>query len=728
MRSTLKLAACLALELLATSLMQMAAQTPSTPTMPTFYARRDYPGPRDGQIEVADTNGDGIPDLVINGEGSIVVMFGNGDGTFRSGPSSKTSVFGILGFALADLNGDGVMDAVVTGSQYNGTSVGVGVSLGNGDGTFQTGTYYQIGPTYAPGSGTGFIVAPVVGDFNGDGIQDIVAAGQGGVWVLTGTGGGVFNPGVLTVPLAAGPLTVLASDFNGDKKLDLVITLQGSGFVVLLGNGNGTFQTPAAFPQPAETNYIAVGSLIEGGPPSIVLASSNVLYLYFGNGAGAFLGPYKLDTPENGGAVVIGDVNGDGIPDIVSAGVYILFGTGGGEFTKSLYYPIWGSFYPFGANSIVLGDLRNNGLTDIITSGGGVSVLLSKGKGIFEDGIWTYVTGGAGCAAKGDFNGDGRPDLAINNTNGSSSQGISILLGTGKAAAPFTAGTSITLPGAGCQVTVDVNGDGILDLLVPVNGTVNTYLGNGDGTFTLKSTTPTPSGGFLVLGDFNHDGKPDFATSGNLMALGNGDGTFQNPTDIMASPPDSFSGIASGDINNDGWTDLVLTSNTFPLDANVVVLLNNHKGGFAQVPANFGALTVQPILADLNGNGDLDLVVLASESGEAFIYLGDGKGGFTFDQSLQGPVIDTPGAIMVADVNGDGIPDVGVLASDTLLVYLGEGDTIASYAAPFSVGTGPSPGSILVENLHGQSKAADLPDIVIPDLSGGVAVLLNLTQ
>jgi FG-GAP-like repeat len=110
MRSTLKLAACLALELLATSLMQMAAQTPSTPTMPTFYARRDYPGPRDGQIEVADTNGDGIPDLVINGEGSIVVMFGNGDGTFRSGPSSKTSVFGILGFALADLNGDGVMD------------------------------------------------------------------------------------------------------------------------------------------------------------------------------------------------------------------------------------------------------------------------------------------------------------------------------------------------------------------------------------------------------------------------------------------------------------------------------------------------------------------------------------------------------------------------------------------------------------------------------------------
>ena len=117
-----------------------------------------------------------------------------------------------------------------------------------------------------------------------------------------------------------------------------------------------------------------------------------------------------------------------------------------------------------------------------------------------------------------------------------------------------------------------------------MNGTVNTYLGNGDGTFTLKSTTPTPSGGYLVLGDFNHDGKVDFATSGNLMALGNGDGTFQNPTDIMASPPGLFLGHRVGDINNDGWTDLVLTSNIFPLEASVVVLLNNHKGGFYRCP------------------------------------------------------------------------------------------------------------------------------------------------
>lgn len=97
-----------------------------------------------------------------------------------------------------------------------------------------------------------------------------------------------------------------------------------------------------------------------------------------------------------------------------------------------------------------------------------------------------------------------------------------------------------------------------------VNGSPNalvSYLGNGDGTFTLKSTTPTPnSGGWVVLADINNDGKLDFATSGNLLALGNGDGTFQIPAAIVDNPPPSgFSGIVAGDINNDGWPDLVLT-------------------------------------------------------------------------------------------------------------------------------------------------------------------------
>jgi hypothetical protein len=81
---------------------------------------------------------------------------------------------------------------------------------------------------------------------------------------------------------------------------------------------------------------------------------------------------------------------------------------------------------------------------------------------------------------------------------------------------------------------------------------------------------------------------------------------------------------------------------------------------------------------------------------------------------------------MVADVNGDGIPDIEILGANTIAVYLGEGG--ATYATPFYIGLGPSPGMVLVENLHGQLSSAGLPDIVAPDYSGGVTVLLNLTK
>ena len=309
------------------------------------------------------------------------------------------------------------------------------------------------------------------------------------------------------------------------------------------------------------------------------------------------------------------------------------------------------------------------------------------------------------------------------------STGVSILLGTGKAATPFTTGTPIAISGAACIVTGDLNGDGIPDLLVAVNGSPNallSYLGNGDGTFTLKATTPTPnSGGVVVLADFNNDGILDFATSGNLMALGNGDGTFQSPTAIVASPPSGgFSGIAAGDINKDGWPDLVLTSDVFPTNADATVLLNNQQGGFTQVPTKFGALTYEPILADLNGDGDLDLILTGGSGVE--VYVGNGTGHFESWGSLEGPFGATNGFAVVADVNGDGIPDVLVLGFDTLMVYLGEGGV--KYASPFSIGTGPDPNNILVANLHGQSASAHLPDIVNADGSGGVLVLVNLTK
>ena len=188
-----------------------------------------------------------------------------------------------------------------------------------------------------------------------------------------------------------------------------------------------------------------------------------------------------------------------------------------------MLHPVQVAATGFGPGIVVPAHLRSPKLVDLVVQGAGaVSVLLNMGKGDFKDGVWTPLPSPGYCAAAADFNGDGKPDVAVN-----TGQGVSILLGTGSASAPFAAGQSITLSNAGCLLAADLNGDHIPDLVVPQPDAVDAYLNNGDGTFSLKSSTPGSTGaGAVTVADFNRDGKLDFATTGNSLALGNGDGTF----------------------------------------------------------------------------------------------------------------------------------------------------------------------------------------------------------
>ena len=673
---------------------------------PTFLARRDYPSA--GQyVTVGDVNGDGIPDIIaVSVQYRVSVMLGKGDVTFRSAVNSTLWEFQ-YGAIIYDLNGDGKSDLILSGYPNEGGAIGICCS--NGDGTFQTPVVYKV-----EDSNLGHAV---VGDFNGDGIPDIAAPGGKGIWLFTGKGAGVFNPGVLAASAPTGGIWLASADFHGDGKLDLAVGVNPSGLYTVFGNGDGTFTAPTKISNGNEA-YIIAGDAIGNGRADIIVPSATV---YVNNGVGVFT--KKIDVAMSGVSewVAVGDVNGDGIPDLASSSGCVALRLGGGQFAPAVCNTVAGA--ESATSGVILANLAKGkkGFDDLVAGvNSEVSVLLNKGNGSFVDGEWIPVAGSGNCAAAGDFNGDGHPDLAIPTTNG-----LVILLGTGEAADPYTTGVTIPLSGPGCPISGDVNNDGIVDLLEGADslGGVGVYLGNGDGTFQLASVVPLGPSTNMVLGDFNHDGKREVATTSNQLALGNGDGTFQSPVPILASlpTPGYMVWIAAGDINNDGWTDLVYVAE---IDGQgLYVLLNDQNGGFTLniIPDDLGGSAV--MLGDLTGNGILDAVV-TSEGAFAAIYQGNGKGGFTLGQSgISYPFVDQL-PVQIGDVNGDGIPDLLLPADGSIGIALGKGD--GSFVNPFVVGAGPGLGQVLFETLHGQ--APGLPDLVAPDSSGGAVVLINATK
>ncbi len=294
----------------------LAAQS----TLPTFQTRYDYNV--SGHVAVADLNGDGIPDIVADSAYTAQTLLGNGDGTFQSGPVSAWR-FSLANFILVDVNGDGYPDLVMSGGP-NGIAVpsGIGVSFGNGDGSFQNPILYQAGTDK-------FLGEVAVGDFNGDGILDLETCAESGVWLFTGKGGGVFNSGVLIPATGVTSQPLVAADFNGDGYLDLAVGYYnrnppyGSGFLVFFGNGDGTFQAPVEHGGgPLAQQFLAAGDLNLDGHPDIVTVPDHegvdYALVFLNDGSGGFAEPFSVSFP---GITwfTIGDLNGDGIPDLVNS-------------------------------------------------------------------------------------------------------------------------------------------------------------------------------------------------------------------------------------------------------------------------------------------------------------------------------------------------------------------------------------------------------------------------
>jgi hypothetical protein len=691
-------------------------------------------GSQPASIVAADFNGDGRTDLAVtnSADDTVSVLLGNGDGTFRP---QVTYPVGTEpeGLIAGDLNGDGRIDL----ADANMGSGDVSVLLGNGDGTFQP----QV--RYMAGNGPSGLAA---GNFTGDGRTDLAVANAFDITVsvLPGNGDGTFGSAT-PYNVGSGPSDVVAGDFNGDGQTGLATVNAGSNNVSVLLNLGGTLMAPGPFVTAAQSVPVvadltgdgvndvfvvdAAGDIlwrqgrplapgtydppitINPGRPSrdivtvgtnqgLVLASvdatDNAISLYAWR-AGSFALIGSLATGRLPAQIAVADLTGSHTGDLVvrNAGdgtLSVFFNTRSGS---GPYSALLAPFLPPetltvgpSVSDITLADVSGSGRADLLLTyraTGEVGVVRNLGGGVFAP----VVMYPAGTGLYAVTSGDGSPGLT-----------------TFEATAGITAGA------------LAVGGPADLLAIDPGSNTFSVLAGLGGDRFANPVTFTTPSPAIAVqAADLEGRGIPDtivLSSSGVTVYRGDGKGGFLPDPFTIAAGPEPI-GMTVGDVNGDGKPDL-LVSNAY---GDLLVLLGNGDGTFApyhQSGQNV-ALAVLP-----NGSSNPDFI-FADQGRDRVVVNYAGGQSQTLADSSSGLL--APGAVKLADLNGDGIPDLIVAnsGSNNVLVYpgLANGQFGPELNGGTGFFTGTTPVGITVANLNGR------PDLVIANEgSNDVSILFNV--
>jgi hypothetical protein len=327
-------------------------------------------------LATGDFNGDSRLDLAVANYDSIGLLSGKADGSF-SLLSTADAGYYPWAVAVGDLNNDGEADvAVANYCNPSGCSTGLlTVRLGNGDGTFRPAKVYGSGRD--PWS-------IALGDFNRDGKLDVVVAGDS-LTIYLGHGDGTFDLVGSYSPGGYGEESVVVADLNGDAKLDLAVSnlcvdypCRSGASAILLGNGDGTFRAAVTYDTGGYTQNVAVSDV--NGDGKLDLAVTNryggLVRVFLGKGDGTFPVSSDYNIGRTAFAVGFQDFDGDGKQDMLvtsDEGTSLLLGRGDGTFESQTDYPVAGY-------QITTGDFNGDGKPDVALQGGDVFILLNMGK------------------------------------------------------------------------------------------------------------------------------------------------------------------------------------------------------------------------------------------------------------------------------------------------------------------------------------------------------------
>jgi len=561
-------------------------------------------------VVAADFNNDGKLDLAVAHPATtppnIVILLGNGDGTFKA-VSEAGMVNNPQKLLTGDFNGDGHPDLLLLGHTTRGGILGE-ILLGDGQGNFSSAGYVSTSDS----------LAIAVADVNGDGLSDVLTARASpyGVVVLLSNGDGTFrNAGLRSMPGYV--QSIAAVDVNGDSKPDLEVSTQSDSFIIFLGNGDGTFGSGkdylgGSFPSDIQALFGPSGitGFATGNPVSAASSTqSSVTVLPLSPGG---LASPRLITGFPPCGIVTADFNGDGKLDLATAsptGLEVLLGNGNGTFQLPVMQAGFASYCPY-----AVADVNQDGIPDVLVATqaypSSLAVFLGNGDGTFQPlGTTPVLTDlGAGGFAVQDVNGDGIPDI-VDGALDSTPTMVFLGKGDGTFGSPITQTFILDAP----IVFGDFNGDGKIDMALNQYATAGyVVFGNGDGTFG----GPKPLNGIaypLAAADVNGDGildliglsgTPDSAPNNLAVALGRGDGTFHTPiTYVLPAGAKYAYSLTVADWNGDGYLDIAVNGPTY-----VYMFLGNGKGHF--VAQNDGLLFYdypQYVVGDFNGDGKPDV-------------------------------------------------------------------------------------------------------------------------